>query len=48
MKPKSADTVTVMTVTLFSEKMLFPLDANVVSCPCRSKNLERTVVRTPL
>ena len=31
-------------VTSFSEKCLFPLDAYVVSCPTRSKNLERTLV----
>ena len=35
-----------LTVTLFSEKCLFPLDAYMVTCPTRSKNLERTLMRT--
>ena len=26
-------------MTLFSEKCLFPIDANAVSCPTQSKNL---------
>ena len=32
-----------LTVTLFSEKFLFPLDTYVVSCQTWSKNLERAL-----
>ena len=33
-----------LTVTIFSEKCLFLLDAYVVSCPIQSKNIERTLI----
>ena len=33
-----------LTVTLFSEKCLFPQDACMVSSPSQTKNLERTLI----
>ena len=32
-----------LTMTSFSENFLFPLDADMVSCPTRSENLGRTL-----